>query len=213
MFDAIKQVHVNTGHGGRDKMIKETSKKFANITHESLNLFKTLCVQCQGKRKRVTTKGVVVKPIISNDYCSRAQVDLIDMQSMAKAQYKWIMNYQDHLTKFCVLPPLTTKRATEVIYHLLDIFLLLGAPAILQSDNGAEFTAKVITELKQMWPDLVIVHGKPRHPQSQRSVERSNCDIKDMLTAWLYDNSTVDWTVGLKFAQFQKNSSHHSGIK
>ena len=45
MFDAIKQVHVNTGHGGRDKMIKETSKKFANITHESLNLFKTLCVQ------------------------------------------------------------------------------------------------------------------------------------------------------------------------
>ena len=45
-----------------------------------------------------------------------------------------------------------------------------------------------------------------------RSVERSNCDMKDTLTAWLYDNSTVDWTVGLKFAQFQKNSSHHSGI-
>ena len=32
MFDAIKQVHINTGYGGRDKMIKETSKKFANIT-------------------------------------------------------------------------------------------------------------------------------------------------------------------------------------
>ena len=79
MVDAIKQVHVNTGHRGRHKMLKETSKKFANITHESLNLFKTLCLQCQRKRKRVTTKGVVVKPIISQDYCSRAQVDLIDM--------------------------------------------------------------------------------------------------------------------------------------
>ena len=89
------------------------------------------------------------------------------MQSMAKAQYKWIMYYQDHLTKFCVLRPLTSKRASEVAYQLLDIFLLLGAPAILQSDNGAEFTANVITEFKQMWPDLVIVHGKPRHPQSQ----------------------------------------------
>ena len=67
MFDAIKQVHINTGHRGRDKMIKETSKKFANITHESLNLFKMLFVQCQRKRKRVTTKGVVVTPIISRN--------------------------------------------------------------------------------------------------------------------------------------------------
>ena len=45
-------------------------------------------------------KGVVVKPIISKDYCSRAQVDLIDMQSMAKAQYKWIKNYQDHIFSY-----------------------------------------------------------------------------------------------------------------
>lgn len=58
----------------------------------------------------------------------------------------------------------------------------------------------------------MIVYGKPRHPQSQGSIERSNCDIKDMLIAWLADNNTSDWTIVLKFAKFQKNSSHHSGI-
>ncbi|XP_076056311.1 uncharacterized protein LOC143034260 [Oratosquilla oratoria] len=58
-----------------------------------------------------------------------------------------------------------------------------------------------------------MVHGKPRHPQSQGSVERANCDIKDMLVAWLGDNQTTDWVVGLKFVQFQKNSSYHSGTK
>ena len=62
------------------------------------------------------------------------------------------------MTKFCVLRLLTSKRASEVAYQLLDTFLLLGAPAILQSDNSAEFTVKVIMELKQMWPDLVIMH-------------------------------------------------------
>jgi transposase InsO family protein len=123
------------------------------------------------------------------------------------------MVYQDHLTKFCVLKALTTKRPAEVAYQLLDIFLLLGAPQILQSDNGTEFCAKVITELKELWLDLVLVHGKPRHPQSQASVERANCDIKDMLTAWMADNNTTDWSVGLKFVQFQKNNSHHTGIK
>ncbi|XP_068213461.1 uncharacterized protein [Palaemon carinicauda] len=58
-----------------------------------------------------------------------------------------------------------------------------------------------------------MVYGKPRHPQSQGSVERANCDMKDMLVAWLSDNNTTDWTVDLKFVQFQKNSSYHSGIR
>ena len=35
------------------------------------------------------------------------------------------------------------------------------------------------------FPTLVMVNGKPRHPQSQGSVERANSDIKDMLVAWM----------------------------
>ena len=84
------------------------------------------------------------------------------MQAMPHLQNKWILVYQDHLTKICVLKPLTTKRAAEVAFQLVDIVLLLGAPAILQSDNGSEFTASVITDLKQVWPKLALVHGKPR---------------------------------------------------
>ena len=76
-------------------------------------------------------------------------------------------------------------------FHLIDIFLLLGGQAILQSDNRFEFTFHVITELKKMWPDLSKVHGMPRHPLSQGSVERANGDIKDMLVAWrMADNNS-----------------------
>jgi transposase InsO family protein len=84
-------------------------------------------------------------------------------------------------------------------------------PAILQSDNGSEFTAQVL------WLPLTMVHGKPRHPQSQGSVETANSYnsyIKDKLhvVAWMTDNNTQDWTVGLKFVQQQKNSAYHAGI-
>ncbi|XP_068232019.1 uncharacterized protein [Palaemon carinicauda] len=58
------------------------------------------------------------------------------------------MVYQDHLTKFCILQALMSKRAAKVTFHLLDIFVLFGAPVILQSDNGSKFTSQVITELK-----------------------------------------------------------------
>ena len=50
------------------------------------------------------------------------------------------MVYQDHLTKFCVLRFLTSKHAAKVAYQLMDVFLLFGAPTILQSDNGSVYS-------------------------------------------------------------------------
>ena len=70
---------------------------------------------------------------------SRAQVDLIDMQSQSDGDRKWTLVYQDHLTKFVQLHPVTSKRAPEIAYQLLDIFSIFRAPSILQSDNGKEF--------------------------------------------------------------------------
>ena len=80
-YDVIKRAHTATGHGGRDRMTKHLSMKYANITREVVELFKSYCVTCQEKRKRQMTKGVIVKPILSKDFGSRSQVDLIDMQS------------------------------------------------------------------------------------------------------------------------------------
>ncbi|CAG2213793.1 unnamed protein product [Mytilus edulis] len=76
--------------------------------------------------------------------------------------------------------------------QILDIFLLCGAPNILQSDNGAEFTANIISELKNLWPECKSVHEKPRHPHSQGSVELANADDKDMIITWMLDNHCIN---------------------
>jgi transposase InsO family protein len=93
-------------------------------------------------------------------------MDLIDMQSLSYNDHRYIMVYQDHMTKVVVLRPLKSKRATDVAMQILDIFLHFRAPNILQSNNGAEFTASIISQLKDLWPECKIVHGKPRHPQN-----------------------------------------------
>ena len=162
-------------------MMKVLTVKYANILRDDVELFKSLCLECQKKRKRLLTKGVVVKPILPTEFASRGQIDLIDMQSMSHNGFKWIMVYQDHLTKFCILRSLTSKRATEVGFQLADIFLLMGAPVILQSENGSEFTATVITELVTLWPDLKIVHGKPRHPQIRGQLREPTVTSKTCL--------------------------------
>lgn len=173
IFQVLHDAHIAIGHGGRNHMEKELSTKYKNITREMIVIYLNLCEICQ-KKQNVPKKGLVVKPILNNEMNSRCQVDLIDMQSQADEQYKFILVYQDHLTKFVQLRPLKSKRAEEVAYVLLDIFTIFGAPSILQSNNGREFANNVIKELCSMWPELKMVHGKPRHLQSQGSVERCN---------------------------------------
>jgi hypothetical protein len=77
------------------------------------------------------------------------------------------MVYQDHLTNFVLLQPLQSKRAEKIAFQLTDIFLTFGAPCILHSDNGREFVNSVIKEICTLWPELKIVHSKPRHSQIQ----------------------------------------------
>lgn len=158
-------------------------------------------------------RGIVVKPIIFPHINSRCQLDLIDLQSQPDGEFKFILNYQDYLSKFVSLRALKTKTADEVAYNLLYIFTIFGAPAVSQSDNGREICNSVIERLREMWAELKIVHGKPRHSQGQGSVERANQDVENMVFAWCKDNGTTKWSQGLRFVQFQKNRAFHSGIK
>jgi len=82
------------------------------------------------------------------------------MQSQADGEYRFIMVYQDRM--FVQIRALKTKRAEAVAKHIIDIFCIFGAPMIFQSDNGREFVNQIINDLKCMWDNLKIAHGKPR---------------------------------------------------
>ena len=66
---------------------------------DQLQLFTDLCEECQLKKKKIR-KLLVIKPIVSHDFNNRCQVDLINIQSQLDGDFRFILNYQDHLTKF-----------------------------------------------------------------------------------------------------------------
>jgi transposase InsO family protein len=140
-------------------------------------------------------------------------VDLIDLHLAPDGQFRFILNIQDHLTKFCCLHALPNKQANTVLGQVVRHFCTFGAPSILQSDNGKEFTARIISDLQDIWPQLALVHGRPRYPQSQGSVERSNGDVKIMVGHWMRDHDSVKWSVGLPWVQLQKNTALNTGTK
>ncbi|XP_069179461.1 uncharacterized protein [Procambarus clarkii] len=63
-----------------------------------------------------------------------------------------------------------------------------------------------------MWPNMLLINSKPRHPQTQGSIERVNGDVIKMLGSWMCENQTRDWSAGLPFVQFTKNTAYSRGI-
>ena len=209
IFEILHETHVSIGHGGRNKMEKTIHSKYKNITREMIGIYLSLCKTC-GKRHNASRKSAAENSILNTEMNSRGQVDIINMVSQQDGEYKFIMVYRDHVTKFVQMRPLKTDRIKEITQVLLDVFTMFGAPNILQSSRGREFANNIIREMASLWPDLKMVHGTPRHSHIHGA--RATLDIQNMLRSWLAENRTRNWTEGIRFVQLMMNGAHNSRI-
>lgn len=143
-YSIIKDVHVSCGHKGDRSTHQKIRENYANISRNLVESYVRQCERCTEKLKKKENKGIVVRPITAKDFNDRSQVDLVDFQSLPDGDFNYVLHYQDHLTKYHLLRPLIRKTTAEVAKHVLQIFVDFGAPCILQSDNGREFTASII---------------------------------------------------------------------
>jgi hypothetical protein len=64
---------------------------------------------------------------------------------MLNGNFRFLLNYIDHGVKFLFSILLTHKRASCIAVALLEIFIVVRPPMILQSDNGNEFNTAAMT--------------------------------------------------------------------
>ncbi|KAK7097055.1 KRAB-A domain-containing protein 2-like [Littorina saxatilis] len=203
-FETIKKCHEEVCHSGRDKTWHEVKTNYSGIKYDAIDVFLKTCTSCS--TRKVHQNAPSGKPMINLTFLLRLQVDLIDYRNRPDGDFKWVLHARDHFTKFSWAYALKSKCAQEVADAMINQFSVFGAPKIMQTDNGREFTARVINELTTMWPGMVIIHGRPRHPQSQGCVERGNGDLEIKLGKWM-DEHGSEWTKGLKFVVHAINTS------
>ena len=139
LFDKIFWCWEQVGLGGWKPLHTKIKDQGYYINVDLVQLFLAQSPTHQARLNKQTQKSLVTNPILSENFSNRGQVDLIDMRANPDGEYKWILNYQEHFTKWVVLRPLKKKCALEVSNTLITIFYTLGTPNILQSDNGKEF--------------------------------------------------------------------------
>lgn len=235
--------HHGSDHCKSRSLYHRVNDAFKNISRTICDLFCKTCPTCvAGSNRHRPAAGL--RPILTNGFGKRGQVDLIDYQSMPDGKFRYLLNYIDHGCKFLISIPIRAKTASCVAHALFDIFTLIGPPSILQSDNGKEFSGaamnskqrrekedqsdvkggtlesftdkelgEVITNIRELWPDCLMVRGSPRHSQSNGGVERVNQTVEKKLAAWMKENKSTKWSVGCRVVMFRYNTQFHHNTR
>ena len=208
IFDVIKHSHVNqASHLKSDRTWNLIQESYHNIPRELVKFYCDICPICNSKQPVVKQYKGAKKPIESLTYRDRFVIDLIDYKEDPQKWdsddpeteiFRWLLTVKDHLTHLLFAAPLKHKSAKEVARELYKLFSLIGYPLILHADNGSEFTAEdVITNLRKLNPCAFTVHGRPRKPNDQGSIERGNQDIKKTVAAIVQEkrgkNEEASW--------------------
>ena len=101
----------SNGKRNTSKVQKHYSRK-----HHALPKF----VSSLPQKIKSSKKGLAIKPMIFSEMNSRAQVDLIDMQSQPGGDFKWILVYQEHL-KYSSIQLQVSCCCNHQVYIIYDI--------------------------------------------------------------------------------------------
>ena len=100
------------------------------------------------------------------------------MKTYAKQNdsFSWIPTGIDVCSKYTITYALNSKTAAKILSSLKMAFYKLGGPQIIQYDNEKEFRNFCLIDFCK-GGNIVLVHGRPRHLQSQGQIERFNLTL------------------------------------
>lgn len=70
--------------------------------------------------------------------------------------------------------------------------------------------SEIVTSINKLWPGIKVVHGRPRHSQSQGAIERVNREYRKKLRQWCLINQSPCWSIGAMFVRAEINNSKHT---
>ena len=208
VYDRIVECHSIAQHAGYQKTFALVKERYYGISRGEVVEVLKHCLTCS--RTRPSNSRAPLEPIVSNCTLERVQIDLVHMRAIPDGDFQWILHIKDHFSKFSSLYALKRKTAQEVYDKMSEWIGIVGAPRIIQCDNGNEFKG-VLLLLLQIH-SIQLINSRPRHPQSQGLVEQANGVMKLKLRNWMQHNKSSKWKNALPDVALAINRQAHSSL-
>ena len=199
------------GHRGMNKTHRAISLQYTwpKMRHEVEDYVKQ-CKSCQ-VNKILTPKNkapMQVTTTVERPF-EKSYLDVVGPLPVTVQGNKYILTFQDYLSKYVVAVPIEKQDAETVARAFVErIVLLYGTPQIVQTDQGSNFMSEVFRDTCSL---LKIKKIQPTafYPESQGSIERSHRVLAEYLRHYVSEDQT-DWYSWVPFANYIYNTTQHS---
>ena len=169
------------GHLGHDKTANCLLQRFywPTLFADVAKAVKT-CDKCQ----RTAPKGKMRAPLVTLPVMTapfrRIGMDIVGPLPRSQSGKRFVLVICDYTTRFPKAIPMRLVNALDVAEELLVSCSRFGVPQEILTDQRANFTSKLLTQLYRML-HVHPIWTTPYHPQTDRLVERLNKTLKSML--------------------------------
>ena len=139
----------------------------------------------------------------------KCYMDVVGPLPVTTQGHKYILTFQDDLSKYVVAVPIERQDADTVARAFVErIVLLYGTPQEVQTDQGSNFTSEVFRNTCSLLK-VKKIQSTAFHPESQGSIERSHRVLAEYLHHYVSGDQT-DWDAWVPFATYVYNTTQHS---
>ena len=135
-------------------------------------------------------------------------MDIVGPLPRSRAGNRYVLVLCDYATRYPEAVPLRSTDAEHVADELIKLFAQVGVPREILTDQGSNFTSKLLAELYR----LLHVHPirtSAYHPQTDGLVERFNQTLKAMLKKTATEEGK-DWDKLLPYLLFAYREVPHA---
>ena len=169
MKDTIfKAYHEDLGHQGRDRTTSLIKRRFCwPGMNKYIRERVQTCDRCI-RRKTAPSKATELVNITSSAPMELVCADFLSLER-SKEGYENILVVTDHFSRYAQAFPTQNQKAQTTVKVLYENFFVhYGFPAVLHSDEGANFESKVIGKLCKL-AGVKKSRTTPYHPMSPYS--------------------------------------------
>ena len=199
----------SAGHLGRTKTLARIRRQnlwWDGITKD-VRSFVRACAVCRKTKPHFRKPAGMMLSTNTNEPWEMVAVDLMGPLPKSYAGHEYVLVAVDHYTKWTEVFPLKAATGKVIACTIArQLFSRYGAPKVLLSDNGSQFTSKALQSICAHWgvQQLFIT---PYHPQTNW-VERVNRNLKSMMRAYVEDDHRT-WDIHIAEFAFALNTAKH----
>ena len=198
------------GHQGIQRTAQRIKQKYKwKGMDKDIEEYIQKCTWCQKNKICKRNKAPMVISDTPTRPFEKGALDIVGPLTITKLGNKYILTFQDHLTKFSKAIPLPNQEARTIAEAFVTrIISEHGIPDKILTDQGSNFVGEVFKNTCKLLK-ITKIQTTAYHPESNGALERSHRTLVEYLRHYI-DGDQTDWDAWLPYAMFTYNTTPHT---